>query len=134
MKLLLILLLVLALVSVLAAKSKNPQSPGPVRRLPGHALRASLMIAWLRTVRACMATTAVMAVVMSFKFLLIFTASNEAGQRYLHVLKLLVLLALIGLLLRFLLLVLGRLRLRVNQLHQQRRPGAAPLLGSNWSL
>ena len=134
MKLLLILLLVLALVSVLAAKTKKSSPPGSLRRLPGHALRASVVIALLRTVRAFIATTGVMAVMVSFKFLLIFVASSEASDRYLHVLKLLVLFALIGVLLRFLYLAFCRLRLRVNQLHQERRPGAALLLGSNWSL
>ena len=134
MKLLLILLLVLALVSVLAAKTKKSHAPGSVRRLPGHALRASVVIAMLRTVRAFIATTAVMAVMVSFKFLLIFVGSSEATDRYLHALKLLVLFALIGVLLRFLYLVFCRLRLRVNQLHQERSPGAASLLGSNWSL
>ena len=134
MKLLLILLLVLCLVSVLAVKTKKAHAPGHVRRLPGHALRTSVVIALLRTVRACIATTAVMAVVVSFKFLLIFAASSDAGDRYLHVLKLLVLLTLIGVFLRFLFAVFARIRLRVNQLHQERSPNAAPLLSSNWSL
>jgi len=134
MKLLLILLLVLCLVSVLAAKAKKAPVPGHGRRLPGHALRTSVVIAALRTVRACIATTAVMAVVVSFKFVLIFAASSEAGSREVHVLKLLVLLALIAVLLRFLFVVFARIRVRVNRLHQERSPTAAPLLPGNWSL
>lgn len=139
MKLLLILLLVLAVVSVLALKTA-PKMPskatasGLNQRRPGHAWRASLLIGLLRAARAGVATTALMALVVASKFLLIFAASSHAEGGHWHALKLLVLLALIGLMLRFLYLLFGRLRLKVNQVHQARSPGAAPLLGSHWSL
>lgn len=136
MKLLLILLLVLCVVSVLVLSAKARHRPGPATgiRLPGQAFRVSLVIWLLRGLRAVVLTTGLMAVGLAFKFVLLFADAAKAEGRTWHLIKLLVLLGLISLMLRFLYVLFVRMRTKVNKLHREHNPFADPLLSATWSL
>ncbi len=134
MKLFLILLLVLGVVSVLFAKTRHRPGPTTGSRLPGRAFRVSLVIWLLRGLRAVVLTTGLMAVGLAFKFLLLFVDAAQAEARTWHLIKLLVLLGLIGLMLRFLYVLFVKIRTKVNKLHREHNPSADPLLSSTWSL